>query len=86
MPKYLTIIEANNFISNFAGMRGSAIYAEYITDLAIRGNHFASNGPVTTFAESVYSPYVKYFSGPDNPLSFNSQCADNEFSYLNDCQ
>ena len=71
MLKYATRISNNNFTSNFAGMKGSAIATKQLSELQIEGNSFIENGPVTTYSEMLHSPYYKYLAMGARNLTFN---------------
>ena len=60
--KYATKISNNNFTKNYAGMKGSAIAMDEISEIQITNNTFKENGPTTSFAEAEFSPYYKYFA------------------------
>ena len=60
--KYGTLIYDNSFTNNYAGMRGTAILIEKISEVQIIDNRFTDNGPVTASKEIQYSPYYKYMT------------------------
>ena len=62
IPKYGTLIFDNTFSNNYAGMRGTAVLIEKISELQIMNNRFTDNGPVTASKEIQYSPYYKYMT------------------------
>lgn len=69
--RYQTHISSNEFVENHAGMGGSAIAADFYNQLVISDNLFKKNGPVTSYAEIDFSPYYKYFSSEQRPLTSN---------------
>lgn len=89
--KYATKVANNNFTSNFAGMKGSALAMFELSELQITQNFFKSNGPVTSFEEEIYSPYFKYFALGAKKLTMNLPITDscvnatNEFEYVEQC-
>ena len=83
--KYGTLIYDNSFTNNYAGMRGTAILIEKISEVQIIDNRFIDNGPVTASKEIQYSPYYKYMTDRQRTVSFyvkNTDCYD-EAKYFN---
>ena len=67
---YGTLIVNNTFSNNFSGKRGSALLIELVNELQVIGNQFMSNGPVHTYREIEYSPYVKNFMKNNRTLAY----------------
>ena len=85
--KYATHIKYNNFTSNYAGMKGTAVLLSFINAVEVEDNYFFENGPVTSFSEAFWSPFYKYFALGEKLITFNSVprtlCqARNEISYV----
>ena len=91
--RYQTYVHDNTFRANYAGMRGSALAVDFYNHLIIDNNRFESNGPVMSYFELLYSPYVKYLSAAEfqtaRPLSSNyirPDCVAGEFWQLYWCR
>ena len=74
--KYGTFIFDNSFSNNYAGMRGTAILIDNISEVQIQHNRFTDNGPVTASKEIQYSPYYKYMTDRKRTISFYVKYTD----------
>ena len=89
--KYATKISNNVFTKNYAGMKGSAIAMDEISEIQITNNTFKENGPTTSFSEAELSPYYKYFALSKKLLTINTgDCSTgksivSEFDYIERC-
>jgi hypothetical protein len=87
---YGTLIANNTFSNNFSGKRGSALLIELVNELQLIQNQFTNNGPVHSYREIEYSPYVKHFLKNNRTLTYYQldtylgACAD-EWAWLNKC-
>ena len=70
--KYATKISSNYFTKNYAGIKGSAIAMDEISEIIITNNTFKENGPTTAFSEVELSPYYKYFALQQKTLTLNT--------------
>ena len=65
------VIQENDFDSNEAGQKGSAIYTRQIGNLLITGNTIRNNMPSYSFrVEAADFPYFQYLSSGLRPTLF----------------
>ena len=66
-------------------MRGTALYIRQASRARVANNTFERNGPVLSFFEGLYSPYVRFLSYRAMTFfSEGNQCI-NEFDFIMNC-
>jgi hypothetical protein len=82
---YILYILKDTFLENYSGLKGTALYINYISSPSIDLSDFVLNGPVYSYFELLYSPYLKYFS--TRTITYYDQYKEclNEFSFLSSC-
>lgn len=70
-------IENSQFIENYSGMKGTAVYLKQMSKIRIVNTVFQNNGPTFSNAEYQYSGQTLYMS--NRPISYydpNEVCLD----------
>jgi hypothetical protein len=60
--KEAVLIQDTIFEENYVGLKGSAVYVKYVSQVVVNNSEFSSNGPMYLDNELMISPYYVMFS------------------------